>query len=92
MAAVSTPTKRAEIKIRTADEVRNQAKAVYAHWGITLNDAINMFLVKSIEVGGLPFDLKPEVPSYDSIAAFAYKPQINAEGIAVLPSDWDDDE
>lgn len=68
------------------------ASAVYAHWGISLNDAINMFLVKSIEVGGLPFDLRPEPLSYDAVAALAYKAPVNDEGIVVLPADWDDDE
>ena len=61
-----------------------------ARWGITLNDAINMFLVKSIEVGGLPFDLRPEKPSYDAISTHSYKAKLNSEGVAVLPASWDD--
>ena len=84
--------KKAEIKTRTSHQVKTDASAVYAHWGLSLNDAINMFLVKSIEVGGLPFALRPEVPSYDAVAAMAYRAPLNSEGIAVLPADWDDDE
>lgn len=84
--------KKAEIKTRTSHQVKTAASAVYAHWGLSLNDAINMFLVKSIEVGGLPFALRPEVPSYDAVAAMAYRAPLNSEGIAVLPADWDDDE
>ena len=38
----------------------------------------------------LPFDLRPEVPSYDTIAAVAYRAPLNAEGVAVLPAEWDD--
>lgn len=30
----------------------------------------------------------PASPSYDSIAAVACKPKLNAEGVAVLPADW----
>ena len=63
---------------------------MYARWGLSLNDAINTFLVKSIEVGGLPFDLRPETPPYDAIAAMAYKAPLNVEGVAVLPAEWDD--
>ena len=63
---------------------------MYARWGLSLNDAINTFLIKSIEVGGLPFDLRPEVPSYDAIAAVAYRVPLNAEGVAALPAEWDD--
>ncbi len=90
--ATATVPRRAEIKTRTSDEVKKNATEVYARWGLSLNDAINTFLVKSIEVGGLPFDLRPEAPSYDAIAAIAYKPEMNAEGVAVLPEEWNDDE
>ena len=89
MATAAIP-RRAEIKTRTTDEIKKGATEVYARWGLSLNDAINAFLVKSIEVGGLPFDLRPKTPSYDAIAAGAYKPELNAEGVAVLPADWDD--
>ena len=88
--ATATMTRRAEIKTRTTDEVKKGATEVYARWGLSLNDAINTFLVKSIEVGGLPFDLRPEAPSYDAVAAVAYKTPLNDEGIAVLPAEWDD--
>lgn len=54
--------------------------------GLSLNDAINTFLIKSIEVGGLPFGLRPASPSYDSITAVAYRPKLNAKGVAVLPA------
>ena len=57
MATVAV-TRRAEIKTRTTDEVKKGATEVYARWGLSLNDAINTFLIKSIEVGGLPFDLR----------------------------------
>ena len=88
--ATATAPRHAEIKTRTSDEVKKNATEVYARWGLSLNDAINTFLIKSIEVGGLPFDLRPDMPSYKSIAVKAYKAPLNAEGIAVLPPDWDD--
>ena len=89
MATTAMP-RRAEIKTRTSDEIKTGATEVYARWGLSLNDAINTFLVKSIEVGGLPFDLRPEAPGYDALAAVAYKPALNADGVAVLPAEWDD--
>lgn len=82
--------KRAEIKTRTSAVVKKEATEVYARWGLSLSDAINTFLVKSIEVGGLPFDLRPETLPYDDISPRAYKAPLNAEGIAVLPAEWDD--
>lgn len=86
----ATAPKRAEIKTRTTDEVKKDATEVYARWGLSLNDAINTFLIKSIEVGGLPFDLRPEPSSYKALAATAYKAPVNTDGVAMLPVDWDD--
>ena len=90
--ATSTVPRRAEIKTRTTDEVKKGATEVYARWGLSLNDAINTFLVKSIEVGGLPFDLRSETPSYEAIAAKAYKAPLNDEGVAILPAEWNEDD
>ena len=57
-----TATKDAEIKFRTSAELKRQARHVYDRWGLTLSDAFNLFMRKSIEVGGLPFDLRPSPP------------------------------
>lgn len=51
----------------------------------------NAFLIKSIEVGGFSFDLRSEPSAYEAISAIAYEPETNADDIAVLPADWDDD-
>lgn len=72
-------------------EVTEDATKVYVHCGLSLNDAINAFLIKSIEVGGFSFDLRSEPSAYEAISAIAYEPETNADDIAVLPADWDDD-
>lgn len=82
----------AEIKTRTTDQVKKDAMDVYSKWGLSLSDAINIFLIKSIEVGGLPFNMRPEKPSFDELSAIAYHPELNSEGIAILPADWDDED
>jgi DNA-damage-inducible protein J len=84
--------KSAEIKTRTYPAVKRQASEIYERWGISLNDAINMFLAKSIEVGGLPFNLRDETINYDAISTIAYKAPLDSNGVAILPSDWDDDD
>ena len=33
-----------------------------------------------------------KMPPYEKLAAHAYKAPLNAEGIPILPADWDDDE
>ena len=41
-------TRTAEVKTRTSAQIKADAAAVYARWGISLSDAINIFLTKSI--------------------------------------------
>ena len=69
-----TMTRTAEVKTRTTAQIKADAAAVYARWGISLSDAINIFLAKSIEVGGLPFDMRPETPTFDGLERYAYRP------------------
>ena len=88
----SATVRTAEGKYRTTAEVKEQATEVYARWGLSLSDAINVFLVKSIEVGGLPFNMRREAPSYEHLAACAYQAPINEDGVAVLPASWADDD
>ncbi len=84
--------RKAEIKTRTTSQVKSDATDIYSRWGLSLSDAINIFLIKSIEVGGLPFNMRIEKLSFEALSSKAYQAKINSEGIAVLPADWDDDE
>ncbi len=81
-----------EGKYRTNAETKQRAAEIYARWGLSLSDAINAFLVKSVEVGGFPFDMRSDKLSYENLSSLAYKAPVDAKGIAVLPTDWDDDE
>ena len=50
--------KTATLNVRIDPETKNTAEKLYSTFGITISDAINMFLHQSILVGGLPFELK----------------------------------
>jgi DNA-damage-inducible protein J len=76
----------AEVKAYVAPDVKATAAELYAHWGMSLSDAVNVFLVKSIDVGGLPFDMRP---SYDPSTVL---PADTRYGSSVLPAEMDDDE
>lgn len=56
--------KTATLNVRIDPEIKNMAEKLYSSFGITITDAINMFLHQSILVGGLPFDLKQ--PRYNA--------------------------
>ena len=61
--------KTATLNIRVNPEVKSNAEKLYESFGITLTDAVNMFLVKSIAENGLPFELKQERYNAETEAA-----------------------
>lgn len=50
--------KTANINLRIDPETKYLAEKLFSSFGITLTDAINIFLHKSIMEGGLPFEVK----------------------------------
>lgn len=84
------PARSAEVKSYVLPDVKSEAAAVYARWGMSLSDAVNTFLIKSIEVGGLPFDMRPESrPAYDAATVIKADPEY---GASILPVEMDDEE
>ena len=55
--------KTATLNIRTDPIVKAQAEQIYQGFGITLTDAVNIFLRKSIMEGGLPFEMREPKPN-----------------------------
>lgn len=56
--------KTANINIRIDPETKSNAEKLFASFGITITDAINIFLRKSLMEGGLPFEIKQ--PRYNA--------------------------
>ena len=61
--------KTAVINVRTEPDIKAKAETLYKSMGVSLSDAINMFLYKSLDFHGLPFDLVREIPNAETIAA-----------------------
>ncbi len=55
--------KTANINIRIEPDIKAQAEAVFSSFGISVTDAINVFLHASIMEGGSPF--QPKQPRYN---------------------------
>ena len=55
--------KTATLNIRTDPIVKAQAEQIYQGFGITLTDAVNIFLRKSIMEGCLPFEMREPKPN-----------------------------
>ena len=54
----------ASISMRVNPRIKAEAESIYGSLGMTLTEAINIFLHKSILEGGLPFDVRQ--PRYNS--------------------------
>ena len=69
------------IQFRTDEATKTQSNAIFNQLGITMSDAINMFLRQSILHGGLPFELR--IPSYNAVtlAALSDMEQSKGKGI-----------
>ena len=58
-------------KVRTNvyldSDMKKQAKSIFKKYGLSLSDAINMFLTQSVMERGLPFEMK--LPNDETIKA-----------------------
>ena len=59
-----TMAKTASISLRIEPAVKAQLEALYASFGISVTDAINIFLHTSLMEGGFPF--QPKQPRYNA--------------------------
>lgn len=69
------------IQFRTDEATKTQSAEIFQQLGITMSDAINIFLRQSILHGGIPFELK--VPKYNmtTLDALADMEQSKGQGI-----------
>ncbi len=76
---MSAPT--TNISIRMDANLKTQADALFAELGMNLTTAFNIFVRQSLREGGIPFEVKLDHPSKETIAAM-----LEAERIAKDPS------
>ena len=50
-------TKSTTLNVQIDPAIKEEAESMFESLGLSLNTAINIFLHKSIEVGGFPFDI-----------------------------------
>lgn len=63
-------SKSASINVRVEPLIKADAEELFASFGMTVSDAITIFLHQSLLVGGLPFEIK--------------RPDYNAETLAAM--------
>ena len=75
-------SKSASMYIRIDPEVKADVEAIYAQYGMSVSEAINIFLYQSRNIGGLPFDLRPSAPNAETLAAMKEGNEIIKSGKA----------
>jgi DNA-damage-inducible protein J len=70
--------KTASLNIRIDPETKSGAERLFSQFGITITDAVNIFLHQSLMVGGLPFELKQPRCKTETEAAFQEAREIMA--------------
>ena len=97
-------TKTANLHIRIDPETKSNAEQLFSSFGITISDAVIMFLRQSLMVRGLPFELRQ--PRYNAETEAAIQEAIDimagkvetktysslADFYADLESEEDDDD
>ena len=61
--------KTASLHIRVNENAKKDAEQIYNSLGVSIAEAVNMFLHKSIIVGGLPFEVRYSQPNAETVAA-----------------------
>ncbi len=57
------------INIRVDKELKRKAENIFNELGFNMSTAINMFLRCSVRYGGIPFDLRLNMPNDETLAA-----------------------
>lgn len=70
-------SKTVNMNVRIDAESKEAAEQIYKRLGLSLPDAIRVFIEKSLYVGGLPFDLRLDQPNSDTLSAM-YEAQMIA--------------
>ncbi len=82
MASVATNTSNTtNITIRMDSDIKAQADALFAEFGMNMTTAFNVFVRQTLREGRIPFDISINKPNKETIAAL-----LEAERIAKDPS------
>ena len=65
----SKPVKTANFSMRIEEDKKASLELLYGGLGMTLTEAVKVFFEKSLNVGGIPFDLRMENYNRDTLEA-----------------------
>lgn len=65
--------------VRLDSDLKKRSEAIYSELGINLTTAINVFLRKSLTVGGFPFDVRIDEPNRETTLALLEADKISKD-------------
>jgi len=71
LSSENSSPKTSTFQMRINPEVKRQAEDMFSAYGLTLTDAVNIFIQQSLTEKGLPFLLSPENGAYQKAKAAA---------------------
>ena len=72
--------KTASLNIRLDENIKKTAETVYSRYGLSLAEAVTVFIHQSCNIGGLPFDLRPSrYYNAETLAAMAEAERISRD-------------
>jgi DNA-damage-inducible protein J len=74
---------------RVDREIKRQCETMFNELGMNMTTAINIFLRQSLRVGGLPFDVRVDLPNKETIAAMLEAERLAKDPTAKRYSDVD---
>jgi DNA-damage-inducible protein J len=57
------------LSIRMDTELKKQAEQLFTELGMNMTTAFNVFVRQSVRQGGIPFEIKLDIPNAETIAA-----------------------
>lgn len=65
--------------VRLDSDLKKRSEVIYGELGINLTTAINVFLRKSLTVGGFPFDVRIDEPNREATLALLEADKISKD-------------
>lgn len=59
----------ANLNVRVDDTIKEQADELFARLGMNTTTAVNVFLRQALQFGGIPFEIRSEIPNAETIQA-----------------------
>ena len=71
--------KAVNVSLRIDEDVKRESEQLFGDLGLTLSAAVNVFLRQAIRHGGLPFEVRVDIPCRDTMEAVGEARRILAD-------------